>query len=150
MPATKPPTTVTDDQIIDALQRNAGLVAPAAQALKIHRNTIHNRIKKSARVRKAKEEIREDCLDLAEGTILKLINEGNVTATIFFLKCQGKDRGWVERPDSAGKDAGSVREGGVVKLPERATDMDAYYAELEAQQTKLVSISRERAAANEG
>ena len=44
-------------------------------------------------------EAREGALDLAESKLIKLIKEGNLTAIIFFLKTQGKHRGYVERQE---------------------------------------------------
>ncbi len=46
-------------------------------------------------------DVRADCeatlIDLAEGKLYSKINEGNMTAIIFYLKCKAKDRGYIER-----------------------------------------------------
>ena len=44
-------------------------------------------------------EARESALDEAESELMKLIRAGNLTAIIFFLKTQGKSRGYSERSD---------------------------------------------------
>ena len=42
---------------------------------------------------------REDALDLAESKLMKAIDDGNITAIIFFLKTRGKSRGYSERSE---------------------------------------------------
>ena len=42
-------------------------------------------------------EARESSVDLAESKLIEAIKNGNLTAIIFFLKTQGKSRGYVER-----------------------------------------------------
>lgn len=84
-------------EIKAALLANFGNAAQAAEALGCHRNTIMGRIARSKELRAAKEEALESALDLAENTLIKKIREGNLTATIFFLKCQGRHRGYIEQ-----------------------------------------------------
>ena len=43
------------------------------------------------------EEVKETALDIAEDKLMGLIRDGNLGAICFFLKCQGKHRGYVER-----------------------------------------------------
>ena len=44
-------------------------------------------------------EAREDTLDFVESKLMKAIDDGNVTAMIFFLKTRGKSRGYSERSE---------------------------------------------------
>jgi len=46
----------------------------------------------------------------AESELMKLIKEGNVAATIFFLKTQGKKRGYVERQEVTGAEGAPIIE----------------------------------------
>ena len=50
------------------------------------------------------EEARESLVDDAESELHKQMFKGNITALIFFLKTQGKSRGYVERQEFTGKD----------------------------------------------
>jgi hypothetical protein len=50
------------------------------------------------------EEARESLIDDAESELQKQMFKGNITALIFFLKTQGKTRGYVERQELTGKD----------------------------------------------
>jgi hypothetical protein len=42
--------------------------------------------------------------------LFKLIKEGNVAATIFYLKTQGKQRGYIERQEVTGADGAPIIE----------------------------------------
>ncbi len=44
-------------------------------------------------------EARESSIDLAESKLIEAIKAGNLTAIIFFLKTQGKSRGYSERSE---------------------------------------------------
>ena len=48
------------------------------------------------------EEVADRILDNAEQVLQDAINDNNLTATIFFLKCKGKSRGYVERQEVTG------------------------------------------------
>jgi hypothetical protein len=38
-------------------------------------------------------------LDFAEASLFKQIKEGNTPATVFFLKCKGKSRGYSDKSE---------------------------------------------------
>jgi hypothetical protein len=90
-----------------AYQKTANISA-SCQLAGIHRDTFYEWIKKDPRFKKRVEETRETVLDNAETRLMSFIKEGNVIATIFFLKCQGKSRGYVERQEITGKNGGPV------------------------------------------
>lgn len=41
----------------------------------------------------------ESTLDLGEAELIKAMKKGNLTAIIFYLKCKGKHRGYIERQE---------------------------------------------------
>lgn len=43
-------------------------------------------------------EMRESLIDFAESQLMKNIKDGKETSLIFFLKCQAKHRGYIEKP----------------------------------------------------
>jgi hypothetical protein len=47
--------------------------------------------------RRSALEITEITLDFVESKLLKKISEGDNTAIIFYLKCKGKSRGYIDR-----------------------------------------------------
>lgn len=91
--------TYSDEIIIAALKKQAGIVSMAAAAIGCERTTIWRRLKTSKVVADAHVEIQEVNLDRAEGKLAKAINDGNLTAVIFYLKTKGRNRGYSERVD---------------------------------------------------
>ena len=93
---------VTDEDIKEALLESGGIQSAAAQwivtkkGIAISRSAISRRVAKNPELREACDEATERVLDVAENRLLKMINEGDRTAIIFFLKCKGKNRGYVE------------------------------------------------------
>ena len=80
-----------------ALRDCGGFVSKTSTQLRCTRQTVWNYIKRYPELQDIREEIEETYLDMAEGKILDLIEAGNLTAIIFYLKCKGKDRGYVEK-----------------------------------------------------
>lgn len=86
----------TIPQAVDALYKNYGNVSAAARALGVHHSSLFNRLKKSGKLREARTLAEEQAVDLAENSLIELIKEKNVPATIFMLKTKGRNRGYME------------------------------------------------------
>lgn len=99
---------LTVKQVAKALEATGGNVSEAARALGVHRTTVHRKIKSSETLQEIVTDARESLVDLAEGKIKSEIKKGNITAIIFTLKTQGKERGWVERHEVSGPDRGPI------------------------------------------
>jgi hypothetical protein len=76
-----------------------GNVAAIARKFGVSRGTIWNRVQESSTLRAAFEDARESMIDNAESTLYKEVLDGNMTAIIFFLKTQGRQRGYIERQE---------------------------------------------------
>ena len=98
----------TIEEIEKALSVSRGLKGPAAQSLGVTWQAVHNRVKKSERLQEHLKQIREDSLDYVEGKLFENIDEGNTSSIIFYLKCQGISRGYVERVETTGADGGAI------------------------------------------
>lgn len=83
----------TAQQVADALTATHGFVTAASKSLGMSDQGVRNYIKKYDVVRQACDDAREKMIDYAEGALYKQIQEGNITAIIFFLKTQGRKRG---------------------------------------------------------
>jgi hypothetical protein len=82
-----------------ALRANAGIVTAAAKTLKQAYGScapasVRNYIKRYPSLGRVVAEVVEQNLDLAEHKLLGMINEGNMTAVIFYLKTKGRERGY--------------------------------------------------------
>ena len=99
---------VTDNEIKEALLAVGGIYTAAVTWLKhkkdkeTNRKTIERRVKASADLQEARKEATEILLDVSENKLLQLINQGDRSAIIFFLKCKGKERGYIERQEITG------------------------------------------------
>lgn len=99
----------TAKQIIDALQKSKGIKSKAAEALQCSRNTIDKWIRDYPTVADAYEEINEATVDKVESALFDQIEDGNITAIIFYLKTKAKARGYVERQEVTGQDGNALK-----------------------------------------
>ena len=100
--------TYTAAQVADALKATGGLAALAAEKLGCTARTVYNYAEEYASVRDVMTHQKEKRIDIAEGQLWRLVQEGNLGAIIFFLKTQGKARGFTERHEVAGPDGGPI------------------------------------------
>lgn len=98
----------TSKQIIEALDANGGFTSKAAEVLGMTYQAVNRRINKNEKIKAAYNAIKESHLDFAESKLMSLIKGGNLGAICFYLKCQGKHRGWVERQEVTGGDGGPI------------------------------------------
>lgn len=89
-------------QVITALEQSAGIISAAAIKLGVSRVTVQNYINDDAVIAACLKNIRESNLDLAETKLLTNLRDGNMTAIIFYLKTQGKERGYIEGREVTG------------------------------------------------
>lgn len=105
--------SLTAKQVADALTATRGMVSVAARRLGCTRKTVYNYINRYATVQEALEDARESTTDVAELKLFEAINAGEPWAVQFYLKTQGKTRGYAERQEqelSGGVEVRIVRE----------------------------------------
>jgi hypothetical protein len=90
---------ISASKAIKAIEGSGGFVTQIAKRLDCSRKHFYSLMDKYPTVREALEDEREKLKDMTEGELLKKIRGGNMTAIIFYLKTQAKDRGYVERHD---------------------------------------------------
>jgi uncharacterized membrane protein YebE (DUF533 family) len=83
--------------VIKALEKSLGIVSQACKLAGIGRTQYYNWLKEDPDFAKEVSDIDNITLDFAESQLHKQINDGNTTATIFFLKTKGKKRGYIEK-----------------------------------------------------
>jgi len=95
----KPDTSVIEKAIVKAF----GNLSAASISLGVERPTLYKWIEQDG-LEQAVIEGRNSRLDFVEGKLDQKIDGGDITAIIFFLKTQGKSRGYVERQEITGAD----------------------------------------------
>ena len=100
----------SDDEIEEALHKTHGLLASAARLLssfddgrKITKQGLRKRVKNSEYLTEILNDENEAMLDYAEAKLFQNIKDGDKTSLIFYLKCKGKERGYIERSEFIGK-----------------------------------------------
>lgn len=83
----------------NAITEAQGLISVAARRLGITRSAVYAAINRHPTVAEALQDARERTTDLAEGKLYQKISDGDMTAIIFYLKTQAKNRGYVERQE---------------------------------------------------
>ena len=111
-------------EFLEALKRCAGNVSEAMRQVHISRTTHYEWLNTDPEYAAAVDAIKESLIDRAESALQTLISEGNVPAVLFFLKTQGKKRGYVERTETDVTSGGQpiVFETKVVKTRELNAD----------------------------
>ena len=101
----------TAARIIKALKETQGLLTLAAPKAGVSYTTINRYVADFPSVKEAAIEAHERMLDFAEGKLYTKIKAGDNTCIIFYLKTQGKGRGYIERQDIqlSGKDGGPIQ-----------------------------------------
>lgn len=99
---------LTAEKMIDAIEKSKGFVSTAAQLLGCSRRHFYARMNTMPTVQAALEDVREKRHDFVESKLLKRIDAEDITAIIFYLKTQCKNRGYVERQEVSGPDSGQI------------------------------------------
>lgn len=81
------------------LKAKAGNISEVAKALKVSRSIVYLWMNEDEEFRQACDDNNESLIDFAESKLLTSINNGSDTATIFFLKTKGRNRGYVEKSE---------------------------------------------------
>jgi molybdate-binding protein len=87
------------EELSAQLEKDKGNIAATARMFGVSRGTIHNRINESSTLQQVLIDARESMLDNAESVLYKKVLEGSTPELIFFLKTQGRNRGYVERQE---------------------------------------------------
>ena len=101
--------------VATAIRNAHGFISPAADSLNVGRATLYRRIGKSETLKKVIQECRDINLDRAELRLLEAIDKRSPWAVCFYLKTQGKARGYIERQEV--KHEGEIKgSGGPVRI----------------------------------
>ena len=85
--------------MIQALESSLGVVSVACGKAEVSRDTHYRWYKEDPDYKIKVDSVKNICLDFVESHLFEQIKENNTTAAIFYLKTQGKKRGYVERQE---------------------------------------------------
>jgi len=85
--------------MIQALTKALGVVTVACKSVGINRDTHYRWLKEDAEYKAEVKDLDNVALDFAENALHKLMEKGEVSAIIFYLKTKGKQRGFIERQE---------------------------------------------------
>lgn len=86
-------------KFIEALRDGRGIITYACQKIGISRKTYYDWYQSDSEFKRLADEVNDATIDVVESKLLNAINEGNLTAIIFYLKTKGKKRGYIERTE---------------------------------------------------
>ena len=99
-------------RLLVALEECKGIVTDACKAAGVSRTSFYDYTKKDPDFKKAVDDVENIAIDHVEGKLFKLIDELNAPAIIFYLKCKGKKRGYIEKQEV--EHSGKVDNGGII------------------------------------
>jgi hypothetical protein len=89
------PKKVTDETIIAALRKNAGIISHAAADCGIGRSSLSERVKNNPVLKAVSQEVDESVLDAAEGIVkVALLKKKDEQTARWYLSRKGKARGY--------------------------------------------------------
>lgn len=94
---TKKQQKLTKQNFLAALEKSAGIITPAAQAVGVSRESIRKWRKADPDFDRAILEVNEVALDFAETALMKNIKAGDTQAIKFYLSTKGRVRGYAEK-----------------------------------------------------
>lgn len=84
-----------------ALKETGGWLSKTAAVLGISTDALRKIIKQDKYLKSVLYEVREATLDAVEDALFrKIVERGDTLAAIFWLKCQGQHRGWIDKPQN--------------------------------------------------
>ena len=95
--ARKSTVSTRKKDMIEALKASLGVVTTASKKANIERTTHYKWLAQDAKYAEQVEAIKDIALDFAESQLHKRMQNGSDTAIIFYLKTQGKKRGYIEK-----------------------------------------------------
>lgn len=90
------PEKLSVPRIAEALAKTGGLIGPAAEFLQYPRSSVVHYVERYASLQRVQSQAREHALDDTEWALIKAARAGEPWAVQWFLKYQGKERGYQE------------------------------------------------------
>jgi hypothetical protein len=93
-------TRMKKEKLLEALEKNLGIVTKSVEAVKgCSRTQYYAWVNGDEEFARRVEDLNNVALDFAESQLHLQMQDGNASSTIFYLKCRGRKRGYIERVD---------------------------------------------------
>lgn len=96
--------TIGKDRLVEACRRSNGIMSAVCAMLGVSWHTAEKYIKDCPEAQEAFQDARETVKDVAESSLLRIINDPkhprHYDAVVFALKTLGKDRGFTEKVET--------------------------------------------------
>ena len=86
--------------LVEAMIKNLGNVSKTCESLKVSRTMFYDYYNNDEEFRNKIDDIKNIALDFVEDKLISKIKDGDTIAILFYLKTQGKKRGYVERVEN--------------------------------------------------
>ena len=86
--------------IVEGMIKTLGNVSKTCELLGINRSTFYEYYNNDLEFKSKIDDIKNIALDFVEDKLIGKIKEGDIVAILFYLKTQGKKRGYVERVEN--------------------------------------------------
>ena len=103
-------------RIIKAVGESNGLLTVAAARAGVGLTTVNRYVAEFPSVHQAVIDAKCKMVDFAESKLYQKIKGGDNACIIFYLKCQGKSRGYVERQEVTGEGGGAIKTETIIKV----------------------------------
>lgn len=95
---------LTCEGVTAGLREFGGNMAAVARKFGVVRSAVSMFVERHPTLKDVVRDCRESLKDDAESSLRRALLAGEAWAVCFYLKCQAKDRGYVERSELTGKD----------------------------------------------
>ena len=86
---------------LEGLKKTAGVQQPVVEQLGLTRQTIADWKRNDPEFDAEVDQIKEVTLDIVETQLMKKIMSGDTASILFYLKSQGRKRGYIEKVDAS-------------------------------------------------
>jgi len=90
---------VWKEKLLEALERNLGIVTPTCKEVGISRDRFYTYYNEDDRFKKAVDDIQNIQLDFVENQLFRKIKEGSEKSILFYMRFRGKKRGYNDSVD---------------------------------------------------
>lgn len=84
-------------KFLEAYSESHAIMTTACKSCGLAKQTVYNWKQEDPEFAKAMAEVEESQIDFVEGKLMSLVDSGDATATIFYLKTKGRGRGYSEK-----------------------------------------------------